>query len=96
VVSHDTIVSAEAAAAVDPAPVHSSVVKVVMIDSHWAAEVLSSAARFAHDVAAAMSGPEPAPEYMSAEVTSGGIAPKSITIFVSVPFLCGGAFVEYL
>src|SRR6516165_5655402 len=73
---------AEAAAAADPRPVHCWVVSVVMIDSHWVAVVLSSAARLLQPAAAAMSGPEPAPVYMSAEVMSGGIAAKSKTIFL--------------
>ena len=47
VVSQATMGWAAAAAAADPAPVHCSVVSAVMIDSHWVAVVLSSAARFA-------------------------------------------------
>src|SRR6516225_3445507 len=88
---------AEAAAAADPRPVHCWVVSVVMIDSHWVAVVLSSAARLLQPAAAAISGPEPAPVYMSAEVMSGGIAAKSKTIFlypVSFERMC--FLVDYL
>lgn len=73
---------AAAAAAADPPPVHCSVVSNETIDSHWVAVALTSAARLAYAVAAAMSGAEPAPAYMSEEVTSGGIAEKSSTICV--------------
>jgi hypothetical protein len=44
--------------------------------------VLNSAARLFQAVAAAISGPAPAPAYMSAEFISGGIAAKSNTIFL--------------
>ncbi len=74
--------AAAAAAAADPAPVHCSPVNVPTIDSQEDAVVLSSAARLLQAVAAAMSGPEPAPAYMRLELISGGKAAKSRTIFL--------------
>ena len=90
VVSQDTMGWAAAAAAADPAPVHCSAVSVEMIDSHWVAVVLSSAARLAYAVAAAMSGPAPAPAYMSAEVISGGSC--KIKNHFCIPFLLSVEF----
>jgi hypothetical protein len=58
------------------------VVSNVIIDSHCVAVVLSSAARLFQAIAAAMSGPAPAPAYIRLEVISGGIAAKSKTIFL--------------
>ena len=51
-----------------------------MIDSHEVAVVLNSAARLLQAEAAAISGPEPAPVYIIAELTSGGRAAKLKTI----------------
>src|ERR1700757_3509507 len=96
-VSQDTMGWAAAAAAADPAPVHCSVVSNEMIDSHWVAVVLISAARLAHDVAAAISGPAPAPVYIIAEMMSGGMParPKPATISVSRSFRLNFALAIY-
>jgi hypothetical protein len=54
-----------------------------MIESQEVAVVLSSAARLLQAVDAAISGPEPAPVYKNAELTSGGKAANGKTMSVS-------------
>ena len=66
-----------------------------MIDSHEVAVVLNSAARLLQAEAAAISGPEPAPVYIIAELISGGRAAKFENHLSSVPFVRVRLVFEY-
>ncbi|GAB7145689.1 hypothetical protein LRC484719_42910 [Mycobacterium riyadhense] len=69
---------AAAAAESDAGPSHSWPVSSDITASKEVAVELSSTAKPFHAAAADSSGPAPAPEYISAELTSGGNAAKSM------------------
>src|SRR5271156_1304439 len=58
----------------DDGPSHVPVVRLVIAVWYWVAVASKSAASPSHAVAASNNGPDPAPWYISAELTSGGIS----------------------
>ena len=72
--------SAAVAICVDDVPSHGPVVRLVTAVWYWVAVASRSAANPSHAVAASNNGPDPAPEYISAELISGGISEKLIEL----------------
>jgi hypothetical protein len=65
----------------DAGPSHPSLANSETTDPYLVAAENSSTASASHAAAAAIIGPEPGPEYILAELISGGKAPKSGTVF---------------
>jgi hypothetical protein len=68
---------AAAAIATEDGPAHDPTVKLWIVDPYEAAADCKSEANASQAAEAANIGPEPAPAYIRAELTSGGSAPKS-------------------
>jgi hypothetical protein len=83
---HPTYGTAAAAIAADAGPCHSSSVNPDNTALYDNAVDRNSAATDFHADAATSKGPEPAPEYIRAELTSGGNTPKSTTALIP-PYL---------
>jgi hypothetical protein len=79
---HATNGAAAAAIAAEAGPCHSSSVNPDNTASYDNAVDRNSAANDFHADAATNNGPEPAPEYIRAELTSGGNTPKSNTALI--------------
>jgi hypothetical protein len=77
---HSTYGAAAAAIAADEEPSHDSLVSPETTDPYEAAVEFSSAANPFQAAAAASIGPEPGPEYILPELTSGGNIAKSIAV----------------
>ncbi|BBZ52532.1 hypothetical protein MHEI_42490 [Mycobacterium heidelbergense] len=74
---HDTYGTAAAAIAPDDGPTHGPLVNAESVARYEVAAEPNSAANLLQDAAAITSGPDPAPAYIRAELTSGGNPAKS-------------------